>query len=338
MWHRGWFGRATRLVQYGSALVVPAGRLPVVRRSLDALARRIQRSRTGPASQTIRSDVVAVARDASARELAAVHLTGGDPYSFTAPILARAAAKAAADGVRPAGALGSVEAFGAANLEAGCAGAGFHREPAQLAVGFRPLPLQRLVNKVIRGLLRTSAAVPPRRQVPDHPGRGAAASPGVTPVPVVHTCRGGTLLVGSQFCRACKPGTGEPVCIRLVGKRLPAGLDRPRLHSLDSRPGTTAAQGAAVGDPLWTQLLNSRAATTTKRTSSSAGSELLAFLWARGGLLAARSSSHPSCVARAHRFVCELSAYSAFEQVSAGERVAVLAGHPLWRLGEGHGR
>ena len=46
-------------------------------------------------------------------ELAAVHLTGGDLYSFTAPILAWAAAKAAADSVRPAGALGPVEAFGA---------------------------------------------------------------------------------------------------------------------------------------------------------------------------------------------------------------------------------
>ena len=57
-----------------------------------------------------------------------MHLTGGDPYSFTAPILAWAAGKAAADGVRPAGALGPVEAFGADALESACAGAGFHRE------------------------------------------------------------------------------------------------------------------------------------------------------------------------------------------------------------------
>jgi short subunit dehydrogenase-like uncharacterized protein len=127
----GWFGRATRLVQYGSALAEPAGRLPGVRLALDALARRIQRSRTGPAaSQTIQSDVVAVARDANGRELAAVRLTGGDPYSFTAPILAWAAAKAAAGGVQPAGALGPVEAFGAGDLETGCAGAGFHRQRA----------------------------------------------------------------------------------------------------------------------------------------------------------------------------------------------------------------
>jgi hypothetical protein len=77
-------------------------------------ARRIQRSRAAPGSAAaIRSDVVAVASDASGRELATVHLTGGDPYSFTAPILAWAAGKAAAEGVRPAGALGPVEAFGA---------------------------------------------------------------------------------------------------------------------------------------------------------------------------------------------------------------------------------
>jgi hypothetical protein len=70
-----------------------------------------------------------VARDGSGRQLAAVHLTGGDPYSFTAPILAWAAGHAAANGVRPAGALGPVEAFGTGDLERGCASAGFHREP-----------------------------------------------------------------------------------------------------------------------------------------------------------------------------------------------------------------
>jgi hypothetical protein len=81
----------------------------------------------GPA-QSIRSDVVAVAGDANGTKLATVHLTGGDPYSFTAPILAWAAGKAATDGVRPAGALGPVEAFGAADLENACAAAGLHRE------------------------------------------------------------------------------------------------------------------------------------------------------------------------------------------------------------------
>jgi short subunit dehydrogenase-like uncharacterized protein len=127
----GWFGRATRLVQVGLALAVPAGRLPGAHRAVDALAHRIQRNRTGvAASPNIRSDVIAEARDASGRKLATVHLTGGDPYSFTAPMLAWAAARAAGGGVRPAGALGPAEAFGAGDLENGCASAGFHREPA----------------------------------------------------------------------------------------------------------------------------------------------------------------------------------------------------------------
>jgi hypothetical protein len=45
-------------------------------------------------------------------------------------MLAWAAVKAAADGVRPAGALGPVEAFGAGLLERACADAGFQRERA----------------------------------------------------------------------------------------------------------------------------------------------------------------------------------------------------------------
>jgi len=127
----GWFGGATRFVHYGSALATPVSSLPGVHRALDAAARRIQGSRAAPGpAAAIRSDVVAVARDPSGRNLAAVHLTGGDPYSFTAAMLAWAAGKAAAGGVHPAGALGPVEAFGADILERACADAGFHRERA----------------------------------------------------------------------------------------------------------------------------------------------------------------------------------------------------------------
>ena len=128
----GWFGRATRLVHYAAALAGSLDRLPEVRRVLDAQARRIQRSRAEPGTaEPIRSDVVAVAGDAGGRTLAAVHLTGGDPYSFTAPVLAWAAGMAAEQGVETVGALGPVEAFGAAALESACADAGFHREPAR---------------------------------------------------------------------------------------------------------------------------------------------------------------------------------------------------------------
>lgn len=122
----GWFGAATRLVHYASTLTAPLERLPAVRRALDQQARRIQRSRAAPGEeQAIRSDVVAVAGDARGATLAVVHLTGGDPYSFTAPMLAWAAGTAAARGVRPAGALGPVEAFGLGSLQAACADAGF---------------------------------------------------------------------------------------------------------------------------------------------------------------------------------------------------------------------
>jgi short subunit dehydrogenase-like uncharacterized protein len=122
----GWFGAATRLVHYASALATPLGRLPGVRRALEQQARRIQRSRAEPGTgDAIRSDVVAVAGDASGRKLAVAHLTGGDPYSFTGPMLAWAAGRAATQGVRPAGALGPVEAFGLGSLESACADAGF---------------------------------------------------------------------------------------------------------------------------------------------------------------------------------------------------------------------
>ena len=125
----GWYGAATRLVHYASTLAAPLDRLPGVHRVLDRQARRIQRSRAGPSmGDAIGSDVVAVAGDANGRTLAVTHLSGGDPYSFTAPMLAWAAGRAATQGVRPAGALGPVEAFGLDSLESACAAAGFHRE------------------------------------------------------------------------------------------------------------------------------------------------------------------------------------------------------------------
>jgi short subunit dehydrogenase-like uncharacterized protein len=125
----GWFGAATRLVHYASALATTMDRLPGVRWALDWGARRIQRSRAAPGTEAaIRSDVVAVAGDAGGANLAVAHLTGGDPYSFTAPMLAWAAGRAAMQGVQPAGAIGPVEAFGLGNLESACADAGFSRE------------------------------------------------------------------------------------------------------------------------------------------------------------------------------------------------------------------
>jgi short subunit dehydrogenase-like uncharacterized protein len=125
----GWLGAATRLVHYSSPLAPALKRLRGAGRVLEIQARRIQQSRAGPGTtESFRSDVVAVAADARGRSLATVRLTGADPYSFTAPLLAWAAVTAATQGVRPAGALGPVEAFGLGSLERACAEAGFHRQ------------------------------------------------------------------------------------------------------------------------------------------------------------------------------------------------------------------
>lgn len=127
----GLFGHATRLVHRSSALVASLNRVPGWRRAVHAYADRIQRSRAEPhVGRNIRSDVVAVACDANGTALATVHLTGGEPYSFTAQILAWAASQAATHGVRPPGALGPVEAFGLDALQRACAAAGFHRQSA----------------------------------------------------------------------------------------------------------------------------------------------------------------------------------------------------------------
>ncbi len=121
----GWAGAAAGLVHYAGALAAPLARVRTVRAVLDRQVRRIQRSRAAPSSQALRCEVVAVVTDIGGGHLATVRLTGGEPYSFTASMLAWAAGTAAAQGVRPAGALGPAEAFGLASLERACAEAGF---------------------------------------------------------------------------------------------------------------------------------------------------------------------------------------------------------------------
>ena len=58
--------------------------------------------------------------------LGEVHLSGVDPYDFTARFLAWSAVRAL-EGVYGTGALGPVEAFGLEALQAGCAEAGIVR-------------------------------------------------------------------------------------------------------------------------------------------------------------------------------------------------------------------
>ncbi len=97
-----------------------AGR--AVLRTLAWAARR----RTRPTTLTAR--VVAIASDSTGLPLAEVHLSGSDPYAFTAGALAWCARRALeAGGTLPAGAIGPVEAFGLSELQTGCAEAGIVR-------------------------------------------------------------------------------------------------------------------------------------------------------------------------------------------------------------------
>lgn len=86
------------------------------------------------------------------------------------------------------------------------------------------LPLQGLVNRVVRALLSAPLLghLVGRRLVTVYvvgrkSGRHYA-------VPVAYTRHNGTLLVGTQFSWARNLRTGEPLQIRLLGKRRPADV------------------------------------------------------------------------------------------------------------------
>jgi hypothetical protein len=81
------------------------------------------------------------------------------------------------------------------------------------------LPLQPLVNKVMRGVLRTPllSRLAGKRLITVYPvGRKSGRH---YAIPVAYTRRGDDLLVGSQFAWIRNLGTGEPIHIRLVGRR-----------------------------------------------------------------------------------------------------------------------
>jgi Saccharopine dehydrogenase NADP binding domain len=120
----GWFGHGTRIVAR-----MPRGRVTgkIVGRGLIGIARRERRRALRDIRKTtLTSRIVAVAYDAAGTNLTEMHFSGGDPYDFTAGILAWGARQAVA-GMHVTGAVGPVEAFGMAELEAGCATAGISR-------------------------------------------------------------------------------------------------------------------------------------------------------------------------------------------------------------------
>jgi short subunit dehydrogenase-like uncharacterized protein len=127
----GWFGRRSRAVRLAAAAGAPLARLPGARALVRAMTRPLAgRTGRGPddaAERSMGSLVVAVASDADGRELSQVRLRGPGPYRLTADLLAWGARRAAGEGVRGTGALGPVEAFGLAALQAGAAQAGLER-------------------------------------------------------------------------------------------------------------------------------------------------------------------------------------------------------------------
>jgi short subunit dehydrogenase-like uncharacterized protein len=128
----GWFGPASRVMQGFSAGSALAMKLPGVESFWEGAVRKLAKGSTGGPDEEARSQagshIVAVAYDAGGRELAEVHLSGIEGYTFTFRMLAWAADRAAAGALQGVGALGPVEAFGLDELRAGAAEAGLAEE------------------------------------------------------------------------------------------------------------------------------------------------------------------------------------------------------------------
>jgi short subunit dehydrogenase-like uncharacterized protein len=126
----GWFGPLSRPMQ---ALSLGAG-LPGMSRLLKLAGERLVKGSSGgpdaEARSKVGSHIVAIACDDAGRELAEVHVTGVDGYTFTGRVLAWGAERAAAGGLRGTGALGPEDAFGLEALADGCRWAGIEPEGA----------------------------------------------------------------------------------------------------------------------------------------------------------------------------------------------------------------
>jgi short subunit dehydrogenase-like uncharacterized protein len=131
----GWFGPATRAMQALSAGTAVGMKVPGAARLWDAATARLVKGSTGGPDASARaksgSHVVAIAYDQSGSELAEVHVSGVDGYTFTGKILAWGAERAAAGELRGTGALGPADGFGLDALVEGCRQAGIAEHPAE---------------------------------------------------------------------------------------------------------------------------------------------------------------------------------------------------------------
>jgi short subunit dehydrogenase-like uncharacterized protein len=124
----GWFGPLARPMQVMSLGLSLPGAGTLVR----AVGERLVKGSTGGPDADARSrsgsHVVAIAYDGDGHELAEVHLTGVNGYTFTGRILAWGAERAAGGGLQGSGALGPVDGFGLVALTDGCRWAGMEEE------------------------------------------------------------------------------------------------------------------------------------------------------------------------------------------------------------------
>jgi short subunit dehydrogenase-like uncharacterized protein len=127
----GWFGGASdamRALSLGTSLVA---KVPGVREVLGGAVGRVVKGSSGGPDAEARAGtgslVVAEAQDADGRVLATVVLAGGNPYDFTAGMLAWGAHAMAAGRSAGQGAIGPVEAFGLDALEEGARSSGIAR-------------------------------------------------------------------------------------------------------------------------------------------------------------------------------------------------------------------
>ena len=120
----GWFGPASRPMQALSAANAAAFKLPGVQSLYESATGRFAKGSTGgPDAESrsrVSSHIVGLAYDASGTQLAEVHVSGIDGYTFTGRILAWGAEQAAAGALKGAGALGPADGFGIDELRAGC--------------------------------------------------------------------------------------------------------------------------------------------------------------------------------------------------------------------------
>jgi hypothetical protein len=123
----GWFGGLARPMQAASLAGSLAMRMPGVRSVMKAAGDQVAGIGAAPEPGSGISWVVAEAYDATGTKLAELHLSGAEPYAFTADFIAWAARRAAGEGIDATGTLGPVQAFGLQALEAGCREAGLQR-------------------------------------------------------------------------------------------------------------------------------------------------------------------------------------------------------------------